>query len=136
MLLWRKEEKGGSLQGSFVMTRNGDSISTKSREGRRECREGGLIMAWIRHELCCAAQDMSKPIARAAPEEQARKYRHQFFQTPSTVEVDVLAKNLTRERVDLTIEESFLRVVIKSADREMEYDLPVELYDKVQASSW
>lgn len=40
------------------------------------------------------------------------KYRYQFFQTQSIVEVAVLAKNLTANRVKVTIEEQQLGVVI------------------------
>lgn len=76
-------------------------------------------------------QELTKPIAKAAPAEQTRKYRHQFFQTQNIVEVAVLAKNLTPDRVNVTIEERSLRVVIKSPEGDGEYDLPVDLYDKV-----
>lgn len=41
------------------------------------------------------------------------KYRHQFFQTQKKVEVAVLAKGLTEERVTVDIGESSLLVVIR-----------------------
>ena len=49
----------------------------------------------------------------AAPEP---LYRHQFFQTQSKVEVAVLAKNLTEERVKVDIEDFHLLVSIKNAN--------------------
>ena len=57
--------------------------------------------------------------------------RHQWFQTQTVVEVAVLAKNMTEERVDIQIDKQRLRVVIKDADGEQEYELDVELYGEV-----
>lgn len=47
------------------------------------------------------------------------------------VEVAVLAKNMTKERVDIQIDKQRLRVVIRDADGEQEYELDVELYGEV-----
>ena len=48
-------------------------------------------------------------------EAQEPKYRHQFFQTQTKVEVAVLAKNLTADRVTVNIGETTLVVVITQA---------------------
>ena len=61
----------------------------------------------------------------------AAVYRHQWFQTQSHVEVAVLAKKMTKERVDITIEEQHLRVVIWDAEGEQEFELDLPLYSKV-----
>ena len=47
------------------------------------------------------------------------------------VEVAVLAKNMTKERVDIQIDKQHLRVVIKDAEGEQEYELDLELYGEV-----
>ena len=48
------------------------------------------------------------------------------------VEVAVLAKNMTKERVDIHIDKQHLRVVIRDAEGEQEYELDVELYGQVR----
>lgn len=63
------------------------------------------------------------------------KYRHQWFQTQTVVEVAVLAKNMTKERVDIQIDKQRLRVVIKDADGEQEYELDLELYGEVDPAA-
>jgi hypothetical protein len=80
--------------------------------------------------LCGAQEDLSLPIAKAAVPQEG-KYRYQFFQTQNIVEVAVLAKNLTPDRVDITIEERKLHVIVKSPEGEQEYELSVDLYDAV-----
>lgn len=57
--------------------------------------------------------------------------RHQWFQTQSVVEVAVLAKNMTKERVDIQIDKQHLRVVIRNPEGEQEYELELDLYDEV-----
>ena len=47
------------------------------------------------------------------------------------VEVAVLAKNMTKERVDIHIDQQHLRVVIRDAEGQQEYELDVELYGQV-----
>ncbi len=47
------------------------------------------------------------------------------------VEVAVLAKNMTKERVDIHIDQQHLRVVIRDAEGQQEYELNVELYGQV-----
>ncbi|DBA95298.1 hypothetical protein WJX82_009900 [Trebouxia sp. C0006] len=59
------------------------------------------------------------------------KYRHQWFQTQSVVEVAVLAKSMTKERVDIHIDQHHLRVVIRDAEGQQEYELDVDLYGQV-----
>ncbi|EIE25539.1 SGS-domain-containing protein [Coccomyxa subellipsoidea C-169] len=63
--------------------------------------------------------------------QQEGKYRYQFFQTQNIVEVAVLAKNLTPDRVKIDIEERKLHVIVKSPEGEQEYELNVDLYDAV-----
>lgn len=63
------------------------------------------------------------------------KYRHQWFQTQSVVEVAVLAKNMTKERVDIHIDQQHLRVVIRDAEGQQEYELDVELYGQVDSAA-
>lgn len=58
--------------------------------------------------------------------------RHQWFQTQTVVEVAVLAKSMTKERVDIQIDKQHLRVVIKDAEGEQEYELDLELYGEVR----
>lgn len=57
--------------------------------------------------------------------------RHQWFQTQTVVEVAVLAKNMTKERVDIQIDKQHLRVIIRDAEGEQEYELDLELYGQV-----
>ena len=77
-------------------------------------------------------EDSAAAIAKAAQEREFQgKYRHQFFQTPTAVEVNVLAKNLTPERVAVHIEKQHLRVVTKDADGEQDYELDIPLYGQV-----
>lgn len=47
-----------------------------------------------------------------APAPEEPKYRHQFFQTQSVVEVAVLAKNLTADRLKVSIQDRKLTVII------------------------
>ncbi len=79
---------------------------------------------------CGLQEDPSKPIAKAAVTQEG-KYRYQFFQTQNIVEVAVLAKNLTPDRVKIDIEERKLHVIVKSPEGEQEYELNVDLYDAV-----
>ena len=79
--------------------------------------------------------DSKAAIARAAQEREFQgKYRHQFFQTPNAVEVNVLAKNLAPERVTVHIEEQRLHVVTKDEAGQQDYELDVPLYAKVSAA--
>lgn len=63
------------------------------------------------------------------------KYRHQWFQTQTVVEVAVLAKNMTKERVDIQIDKQHLRVVIRDAEGEQEYELDLDLYGEVDPAA-
>ena len=58
-------------------------------------------------------------------------FRHQWFQTQTVVEVAVLAKNMTKERVDIYIDKQSLQVVIRDAEGEQEYELDLDLYGEV-----
>jgi len=81
-------------------------------------------------------EDSNAAIAKAALERQFEgKYRHQFFQTPTAVEVNVLAKNLTPERVTVHIEEQRLHVITKDADDQQDYELDLSLYGTVRGIS-
>jgi len=81
-------------------------------------------------------EDSNAAIAKAALERQFEgKYRHQFFQTPTAVEVNVLAKNLTPERVTVHIEEQRLHVITKDADGQQDYELDMSLYGTVRGIS-
>lgn len=78
-------------------------------------------------------EDSRAAIAKAALEREFQgKYRHQFFQTPAAVEVNVLAKNLSPEHVSVSIQEQHLRVTTKDADGEQDYELDVPLYGQVR----
>lgn len=57
-----------------------------------------------------AASSSAAAAAAAAP-----KYRHEFFQTPSVVEVNIMAKRLTPERVTVHLSQRRLHVVIRCA---------------------
>ena len=77
-------------------------------------------------------EDSNAAIAKAVQEREFQgKYRHQFFQTPTAVEVNVLAKNLSPDRVTVSIQEQRLRVITKNADGEQDYELDVPLYGEV-----
>ena len=43
----------------------------------------------------------------------------------------MLAKNMTKERVDIQIDKQHLRVVIRDAEGEQEYELDLDLYGEV-----
>lgn len=80
-------------------------------------------------------EDSATAIAKAAAElEFQGKYRHQFFQTPTNVEVNVLAKNLSPQCVAVHIEEQRLHVTTKDAEGQQDYELDVPLYAKVCVS--
>ena len=86
------------------------------------------------HLLCTLQwQEESKAaIAKAAQELQHQgKYRHQFFQTPSTVEVNILAKNLNPGSVSVQIQEQRLYVATSGADGQQDYKLDIPLYGQV-----
>lgn len=57
-------------------------------------------------------QESTKEPAETSNGQAEPRYRYQFFQTPSKVEVAVLAKNLTAGRVTVDIQEQWLGVVI------------------------
>lgn len=57
--------------------------------------------------------------------------RHQWFQTQTVVEVGILAKKMTKERVDINIQEQHLSIVIRDAEGEQEFELQLPLYSKV-----
>lgn len=81
-------------------------------------------------------EDSKAAIAKAAQEREFQgTYRHQFFQTPGGVEVNVLAKNLTPERVTVHVEEKRLHVVTKDENGQQDYELDIPLYAKVRAGS-
>lgn len=63
------------------------------------------------------------------------KYRHQWFQTQNVVEVAVLAKDMTKERVDIHIDKQHLHVLIRDAEGEQEYELDLELYGEVDPAA-
>ncbi|KAK9820252.1 hypothetical protein WJX72_008100 [[Myrmecia] bisecta] len=75
--------------------------------------------------------DPTAPIAPSAIPVQAAKYRHQWYQTQPWVEVNVLAKKMTPERVDIKIEDQALHVVLRDPSGEEEYTLSTDLYGKV-----
>lgn len=82
------------------------------------------------------AAAVHKDAASVPPiDSKAPKYRHQWFQTQTVVEVAVLAKNMTKERVDIQIDKQHLRVVIRSAEGEQEYELELELYGEVDPTA-
>ena len=58
---------------------------------------------------------MTTTPATSSTESEA-KYRHQFIQTQKVVEIAVLAKSLTQERVKVEIQEGRLRVIIFDTD--------------------
>ena len=77
-------------------------------------------------------EDSKAAIAKAAQELQHQgKYRHQFFQTPSTVEVSILAKNLSPESVSVHIQEQRLHVTTRGADGQQDFELDIPLYGQV-----
>ena len=47
------------------------------------------------------------------------------------MEVGVLAKKMTKERVDIKIEDQHLSVIIRDAEGEQEFELNLPLYSKV-----
>ncbi|PRW56670.1 phosphatase SGT1a [Chlorella sorokiniana] len=71
-------------------------------------------------------------VAAAIPDKPVgSKYRHQWFQSPERVEVDVLAKGMKKEAVGVTIEERRLKVVTIGADGQQDYCLDVQLHAPV-----
>ncbi|KAL4422064.1 hypothetical protein ABPG77_004880, partial [Micractinium sp. CCAP 211/92] len=59
------------------------------------------------------------------------KYRHQWFQSPDRVEVNILAKGLKKEQVDVTIESQRLRVATTGADGQEDFSLDLQLHAPV-----
>lgn len=47
----------------------------------------------------------------------------------------MLAKNMTKERVDIQIDKQHLRVVIRDAEGKQEYQLDLDLYGEVSCIS-
>lgn len=88
------------------------------------------------HRLCALQwqEDSKAAIAKAAQELQREgRYRHQFFQTPATVEVNILAKNLSPDSVSVRIQEQRLHVTTRGADGQQDYELDIPLYGQVGA---
>ena len=86
------------------------------------------------HRLCAPQwqEDSKAAIAKAERELQREgKYRHQFFQTPATVEVSILAKNLSPDSVSVHIQEQRLHVTTRGADGQQDYELDIPLYGQV-----
>lgn len=48
----------------------------------------------------------------------------------------MLAKKMTKDRVDIKIEDQHLTVVIRSAEGEQEFELQLPLYSKVSSSMY
>ncbi|PSC71613.1 SGT1 A [Micractinium conductrix] len=71
-------------------------------------------------------------VAAGLPDKPAGvKYRHQWFQSPDLVEVDVLAKGLKKEQVGVTVEARRLRVATISAEGQEDYCLDLQLHAPV-----
>ena len=88
------------------------------------------------HPLCALQwqEDSKAAIAKAAQELQREgRYRHQFFQTPATVEVNILAKNLSPDSVSVRVQEQRLHVTTRGADGQQDYELDIPLYGQVGA---
>ncbi|GAX78172.1 hypothetical protein CEUSTIGMA_g5614.t1 [Chlamydomonas eustigma] len=75
--------------------------------------------------------DLTKPMSPSAVPEFEGKYRHQYYQLQSKVNVDVYAKNISREKVSCQFKESHLTFIIFDVDGNEEYKLDVELYGKI-----
>ncbi|KAL4443787.1 hypothetical protein ABPG75_011524 [Micractinium tetrahymenae] len=68
-------------------------------------------------------------VAASIPDKPAgAKYRHQWFQSPDRVEVNILAKGLKKEQVGVTIEEQRLRVATMSAEGQEDFSLDLQLH--------
>lgn len=82
-------------------------------------------------------------ITNTAPAADAPKYRHQWFQNPHKVEVNIMAKGLTKDQVTVTIQPDHLYVAISTnANRESstkkcgtEYELDIQLYSTVNVDA-
>ena len=76
----------------------------------------------------------SKPVAAVAalqtPQDGA-KYRHQWFQAGDKVEVNVLAKGIPKDRVEVQFESRRLKVITKDAEGSQDYVLDVDLYGEI-----
>ncbi|CAL5227924.1 g10971 [Coccomyxa viridis] len=84
----------------------------------------------IQREEDSAAATAEAAQAREVP----GKYKHQSLQTPTAVEVHILANNLVPERVAVAIEAQRLRVVIKDADGQIDHELDIALYGLVDVA--
>lgn len=81
-----------------------------------------------------APNDEASEAAVPAVDPNLPKYRHQWFQTQTVVEVGVLAKKMTKERVDINIQEQHLSIVIRDTEGEQEFELQLPLYSKVNVA--
>uniref|UniRef100_A0A7S0S318 Uncharacterized protein n=1 Tax=Chlamydomonas leiostraca TaxID=1034604 RepID=A0A7S0S318_9CHLO len=83
-----------------------------------------------------AADAAQQPITKAAPSEFVGKYRHQWYQLQNKVTVDVYAKNLKKEQVEVSFGEQHLCIVIRAeGSGEEEYRLEADLYGKVDTGA-
>ncbi|CAI5511708.1 unnamed protein product [Closterium sp. Naga37s-1] len=74
----------------------------------------------------------SAPVSTPAPAPApAPKYRHEFYQSATTVVVTVFAKGISSEQLKVQIGEQVLSVVIESTNDEPPYVLQLRLFGKV-----
>ncbi|CAI5475010.1 unnamed protein product [Closterium sp. Yama58-4] len=83
-----------------------------------------------------AAPSPSAPVSAPAPAPTAPapappKYRHEFYQSATTVVVTVFAKGISSEQLKVQIGEQVLSVVIESTNDEPPYVLQLRLFGKV-----
>ncbi|CAI5481686.1 unnamed protein product [Closterium sp. Yama58-4] len=71
------------------------------------------------------------PAPAAAPAPAPPKYRHEFYQSATTVVVTVFAKGISSEQLKVQIGEQVLSVVIESTNDEPPYVLQLRLFGKV-----
>ena len=82
------------------------------------------------------------PAAAAAAEIDAavsgssgRKYRHQWFQSETRVELNVMAKGMSKDRVCVEIEPRRLKVATKDEAGNQDYVLDLDLYAEIDVST-
>ncbi|CAI5967222.1 unnamed protein product, partial [Closterium sp. NIES-64] len=143
----KAEDYGAKLEPSNAKFRNG--IRNGIRKAELQSQEEDMTVdapapsapstseAPASAPTASAAPTSSAPVTTPAPAPAPAppKYRHEFYQSATTVVVTVFAKGVSSEQLKVQIGEQVLSVVIESTNDEPPYVLQLRLFGKVQMHS-
>ncbi|CAI5954991.1 unnamed protein product [Closterium sp. NIES-64] len=139
----KAEDYGAKLEPSNAKFRNG--IRNGIRKAELQSQEEDMTVdapapsapstseAPASAPTASAAPTSSAPVTTPAPAPAPAppKYRHEFYQSATTVVVTVFAKGVSSEQLKVQIGEQVLSVVIESTNDEPPYVLQLRLFGKV-----